>query len=180
MVTTALRKVFRRPAYLLLALAASAMLFALAVWLPNLRLVITILGSPDTSLVQKLTIPFSLLGAIATNFNRLAAASTVAIAVLFGVNLALVVYFLRRRIAAVKRSGVATGLLGVASGALGMGCAACGSLLLTVSLTLGGASSILTRLPFGGGEFEALGVLLLVAAIRLTARQIQNPAACQR
>ena len=165
--------------YALIALVTSAVVFAFAVWFPNISLIVEIMGHPGISFSQKLDLPISLLGSIATNFTLLSASYTIAIALLFGVNLAMTIYFLRRKISEVRQSGVATGFIGLASGVLGMGCAACGSLLLTSGLSLVGASGILAFLPLAGGEFGILGVILLLASIYLIAKQIQNPAICK-
>ena len=59
-----------------------------------------------------------------------------------------------------------------------MGCAACGSFLLT-SLTLAGASGVLTLLPLGGSEFGIIGAVLLALAIYMTAKKIQDPLVCK-
>lgn len=179
MLLQALQKVFRKPAYILLALITGVVMFVFAVWLPNIRLIAIIVGSPDVSFSQKLEIPASLLGSITTNFTLLSASYTIAIAILVGVNMAMVVYFLRRKISEVKQAGIATGFLGVISGVLGVGCAACGSFLLTSGLAFVGASSVLAYLPLTGGEFGILGVLLLSISIYLTAKKIQNPAVCK-
>ena len=179
MIFQALQKVFRKPLYTLLALIVSAVVFAFAVWFPNISLIVEVMGHPGISFSQKLDLPISLLGSIATNFTLLSASYTIAIALLFGVNLAMTIYFLRRKISEVRQSGVATGFIGLASGVLGMGCAACGSLLLTSGLSLVGASGILAFLPLAGGEFGILGVILLLASIYLIAKQIQNPAICK-
>lgn len=179
MVFQALQKVFSKSQYTLLALITSAVVFAFAVWFPNLKLIVEIMGHPGISFLQKFDLPISLLGSIATNFTLLSASYTIAIAVLFGVNLAMTIYFLRRKVSEVRQSGVATGFIGLASGVLGMGCAACGSLLLTSSLSLVGASGILAFLPLAGGEFGILGVILLSVSIYLIAKQVQNPAVCK-
>lgn len=179
MLFQALQKVFRKTSYMLLALTTGIVMFAFAVWLPNIRLIATIIGSSDVSFSQKLGIPASLLGSIATNFTLLSASYTIAIAVLFGVNLAMVVYFLRRKISEVRQSGITTGFLGVMSGVIGVGCAACGSFLLTSGLAFIGASGVLAFLPLAGGEFGIIGVFLLSISIYLTAQQIQNPTVCK-
>ena len=179
MVFQALQKVFRKTTYVLIALGTSAVVFAFAVWLPNIRLIASVVGSADASFAQKFGIPISLLGSIATNFTVLSASYTIAITLLFGVNLAMVIYFLKRKISEVKHSGMTTGFVGIASGVLGMGCAACGSFFLTSGLSLVGASGILGFLPLAGGEFGILGVILLSVSIYFTAKQIQNPAVCK-
>jgi len=178
MVIQALQKVFVKPIYVILALLTSVAVFVFAVWLPNIRLIATILGSSDASFTQKLEIPISLLGSISTNFSLFSASYTIAIAMLFGVNLSMIMYFLRRRITEVQQSGIAAGFLGIASGAFGVGCAACGSFILTSGLMLVGAGGVLSLLPLAGGEFGILGVILLAISIRLIAKQIQNPAVC--
>lgn len=175
----ALQKVFRKPQYALLTLITSAAVFAFAVWLPNLSLIVRVMGHPGIPLSQKLDLPLSLLGSIATNFTPLSASYTIAIAILLGMNVSMIVYFLRRRVDEVKQAGVATGLFGITSGVIGMGCAACGSFLLTSMLSLVGASGILAFLPLNGGEFGILGVILLGASLYMTAKKIQNPAVCK-
>ena len=179
MIFDALKKVFRKFPYMLLALATSAIVFAFAVWLPNLSLIVEVMGHSEASFSQKLDLPISLLGSITTNFTLLSASYTIAIAVLFGINLAMIVYFLRHRIAEVQQSGIATGFLGITSGVIGMGCAACGSLLLTSIFAIFGASWILAFLPLNGGEFGILGVILLTVSLYLTAKQIQNSVVCR-
>src|SRR3990167_11259388 len=153
MIIHALQKVFRKPQYTLIALTTSAAVFAFAVWLPNLPLIVRIMGHPGVSFWQKLDLPISLLGSIVTNFTPLSASYTIAIAILFGANLSMILYFLRRRVAEVKRSGITTGFFGIASGVVGMGCAACGSFLLSSILSLFGVAGVLAFLPLDGGEF---------------------------
>ena len=51
MVILALQKVFRRPAYIILALVVSMAVFVFAVWLPNIPLIVSVMGHSE--------IPFS-------------------------------------------------------------------------------------------------------------------------
>lgn len=177
MVARAFRTVFKRPEYLTLAVATSVLVFALATWLPNLGLIVSVALSSSVSWSEKLALPVSLLGSIATNFTPLSAFYTIVIAILFGVYFAMTIYYLRRKIARTWRS-MWTGILGIGSGALGVGCAACGSFLLGGTLALIGASGALALLPLGGSEFGIIGALLLAFSVYLTARQIANPAVC--
>lgn len=179
MIVQALQKVFRKPAYILLALTTSAVIFAFAVWFPNIPLIVEVMGHSGIPLTQKFDLPISLLGSIITNFTPLSASYTIVIAVLFGTNLAMIIYFLRRKIIEVKHTGIATGFFGLTSGVVGMGCAACGSFLLTSTFSLFGASGILAFLPLSGGEFGILGVILLAVSLHAIAKQIQNPAVCK-
>ena len=177
MILDTLQKVFRRPAYVVLALLVSASAFMFAVWLPNIRLVAGVVISSDVPFLSKIQLPLNLLGSIGTNFTVLSATYTIVIAILFGVYVALMTCFLKRRIKEVGQSGVATGFLGIASGVLGVGCAACGSFLLT-SLTLFGAGGVLAFLPLGGSEFGIIGAILLAVAIYVTAKKITDPQIC--
>lgn len=174
-----IKKVFCKPSYIALMLTASISVFIFAVWFPNISLIVKIMSHSEISLRQKLNFPISLLGGIITNFTLFSALYTVAIAVLFGIDLAMVVYLLRRRIDNAKKNGIAAGLLGIISGVIGIGCAVCGSFLLTSVLSLLGAAGILSFLPFGGGEFGILGVVLLSVSIYTAVKQIQNPAICK-
>lgn len=182
MLIQALQKVYRKPTYVILALVISMMIFAFTVWLPNLRLIASVITSSDVPFVSKIELPLSLLGSITTNFTLFSASYTITISILFGVYVGMMTYFLRRRIKEVGKEmgqgGVATGFLGILSGILGVGCAACGSFLLT-SLTLFSASGVLVFLPLGGSEFGVIGIILLILAIHITAKKIQNPLVCQ-
>ena len=174
----ALQKVFRNPLYVFFSLTISITVFAFAVWLPNLSLIVNIMGHSGIPFSQKIDLPISLLGSIATNFTLLSASYTIIIAILFGINLAMIIYFLRHRITDVKQSGIATGFFGLTSGVVGMGCAACGSLFLTSALSFFGASWTLSFLPLNGGEFGILGIILLMISLHAIAKQIQNPSVC--
>ncbi len=174
-----LKRVFGRPAYLALAVLTSVLTFVFATWIPNIRLIVSVLGSSDASLYEKLALPFSLIGSITTNFTALSATYTIAISLLFGVYIAMVAYHLKRRVVDVRQSGVAAGFLGVVSGFLGIGCAACGSFLFTGIATLAGATGVLAFLPFAGGEFGILGVVLLGYATYLLAQHMTKSPVCE-
>src|SRR3989338_1258016 len=137
MIIQALQKVFAKPLFVLLALIASLAAFAFAVWLPNLRLLFLIWTDASVSLGDKLALPISLLASIATNFTLLSASYTIAIAVLAGVNAALIVRLIQMR--GVFGSGAAVGASGIFTVSISLGCAACGSLILTSLIgTVGG------------------------------------------
>ncbi len=178
MLIRALQKVYQKVVYVVLTIVVSIIAFAFAVWLPNINLIVSLITSGDVPFATKIELPISLLGSITTNFTLFSASYTILIAILFGLYISMMIYFLKRRIKEVWQSGVATGFLGVASGILGVGCAACGSFLLT-SLTFFGAGSVLAFLPLGGSEFGIIGVLLLMFAIYLTAKKIEDPLVCK-
>src|SRR5690348_14692941 len=92
---SALKQVFTEGKYVLLAIGTSFLAFILATWLPNLGLVWQITTSGSVSLADKFTILTALVGSIGTNFTIFPGLSAVAIAVLFGMNVAMIVYSFR-------------------------------------------------------------------------------------
>ncbi|TAJ15960.1 hypothetical protein EPO56_00370 [Patescibacteria group bacterium] len=173
-----LNKILRKPAYSLIGGSVSLVAFAGAVWLPNIPLLWEIMNHPNVALGEKLSVPISLLGSIATNFTLFTATYTILIAILIGLNVATAVYLVQHRVKEMQKNGIATGMLGVLSGIFGIGCAACGTLLLTSGLSIIGATWILSYLPLHGAEFGILAVLLLTVSLYITLRNIKNPRVC--
>jgi hypothetical protein len=97
---------------------------------------------------------------------------------LFGANVAMIVYFLRRTRRRIQGVELAAGSLGIMSGTLGVGCAACGSFLLSTLLSSLGAAGAVALLPLHGGEFGILGVGLLFFSLIVIAKKIAAPAVC--
>ncbi len=175
-----LRIVFTRPVHTLIASVVGVSVFTVAVWLPNLTLIATVLTSSTATTIEKIRILISLYGGITTNFTTVSALYTILIAILIGVYSALLVYYIRTM--QTKSSGAvsasALGVGGVVSGFFGVGCAACGTFILTSLLTVGGASTFLTLLPLGGQEFGFLGVGLLAYAIYALLKKLKQSPVC--
>ena len=175
----ALTLTFTRPLYATVAIVVSIAVFALSVWIQNLHLLIIILSSAASTRL-KFDIFLSMLGSIATNYSLFSASYTVAIAVLFGINIALVVKFFAIRKSHIRSSGTtASSFLGLVSGMLGIGCAACGTFVLVPLLSLFGAAGLVAFLPFGGEEFGVLGVLVLLFSIYSISIKLTNPQVCK-
>lgn len=172
--------IFTRPAYALIASMVGVTVFSVAVWLPNLKLIGTVITSSTATTIEKVQLLMSLYGGITTNFTLVSALYTILIAILFGVYSALFVYYIRTMQAksndAVSVSALGVG--GVVSGFFGIGCAACGTFILTSLLTFGGASTFLTLLPLGGQEFGFLGVGLLTYAVYSLLKKLNEPSVC--
>jgi hypothetical protein len=175
-----LRDILLRPSYLLTATVVAVGVFTFAVWLPNFRLIYTVLTSDTIVFIEKLKLFLTLFGSIQTNFTVVSASYTIAIAVLFGINVALLVYYIRTvrgGLRGVRQTGAA-GIGGLISGVLGIGCAACGTFILTSVLALFGATGAITLLPLGGEEFGIIGVALLLWSLYVIAKQIEKPLVC--
>lgn len=176
-----LKTVFSKFRYLLIAVIVSLLVFSFAVWLPNFSLLSQVLH-PDSAgtISEKANFVFSLYGSIGTNFSIVSASYTIAIAILFGINIALLAYYIRRARGGARNVGSsgAAGIGGLVSGIFGIGCAACGTFIFTSVLALFGATGLLVFLPFGGEEFGFIGVGLLVYSVYLLTKKINDPLVC--
>ncbi len=178
MLKTAFIGVFKNKSYLTVAAGVAIVVFAFAVWLPNLSLLFSIITDSTIPVSIKLTFPLHLLTSITTNFTVLSASYTIAIALLTGINIALITNYVQIQREYVSKAGMTAGSLGIISGVFGLGCAACGSLILTSILGTAGGASLITLLPLKGSEFGILGVTLLLVSTYLLAKQITKPLVC--
>lgn len=173
--------VFSKPQYAALAIAVAFGVFAVATWIPNIPLISAVLLTPDSNLFTKLQFLSSLLGSITTNFSVVSMFSTVLISVLFGLQVSLLTYYVRKVKSGLRGMGGAggAGVGGLVSGMLGVGCAACGTFVLTSVLVLFGASGLLALLPFKGEEFGFLGIGLLLYSLNSLTQKINEPLVCR-
>lgn len=172
----ALRLVFKNRNYVALTAAVSGIVFVLATWLPNLRLLWSVWTNASVALADKIILPIRLLESITTNFTALSASYTILIAILAGINVSLAVYLVRTRV--LSGGSVVAGLSGLFTGSLGVGCAACGSLVIASLLGTVTGVSLLALLPLKGGEFGILGVAFLGYSTYSLAKQITKPLVC--
>lgn len=176
---TAWSEVFSRSSYIAGAAMLALVVFVFAVLLPNLALLNEVVFSSSAPIATKVNLTLSLLGGIQTNFSVLSATYTILIAILVGVNVAMIVYLVRKRRGMIGQKGVALGAGGALSGALGVGCAACGSFLLSTILASMGAASALALLPLKGGEFGIASVALLGVTLGIVSNKISEPLVCE-
>lgn len=170
--------VLRSPASLALTLAAALAAFLLQVWLPNLGLIWSVVTAGDMATVAKAQFLWTSLGALETNFTVLGAWLAVAVALLFGLNVAFSVHFVRQRLAVRDVSTLGVG--GLFAAVLGVGCASCGAVVLSFVVGTTAAASIVGLLPLGGQELNLLAVAVLAAALVVTLRKLARPDACPR
>ena len=177
MIANAFVAVFRNWRYTLLAGIIALIVFAFATWLPNVRLLFSILVNPLVPLSDKFMLPLNLIGSIATSFTLRSAFYIIASALLAGINVSLITYYVRRE-RRISRKGAAAGSLGLLSGILGVGCAACGSLVVMSAFGTAVGASIIAFLPLKGDEFRMAGVVLLSICAYASAKQITKPLVC--
>ena len=179
MVLKVLQQVFSNVRYVSIAAPIAFAVFAFAIWLPNWRLIFTVLMSPSVSFIEAIGVIFGLFLSIGTNFTVVSASYTIIIAILFGVNIALLIYYISTRRGILRGKDGIYGVGGLVSGIFGIGCASCGTFILTSVLALVGAGGIVTFLPLGGEEFGILGVILIGYATYWTVKKIEEPMVCE-
>lgn len=169
-------KIVTQPKYLTLAISVFLMVIAFAAWLPNLHLITKTMTSSTMNLWQKTNLLNGLLGSIQTNFTPLSRGVTFVSAGLSGVQVSLLVYYLKQTARIQQSMGMSA--VGVTASMLGVGCASCGSVVLTSLIGFGSAMAVLGFLPFRGQEFGLLGIGILLFAIHLTIKKINDPLVC--
>jgi hypothetical protein len=167
--------------YLIVSVVAFWLVFTLAIWLPNIRLILEISSSPVYSVIDKISFIFSLYGSIFTNFTLFSATYTIFIGLFFGVNISLLLFYINKQRGVFKdvpTSSVSMSVGGLISGFLGIGCAACGTFVLTSLLGVFGSAAILTMLPLGGAEFGLFGLFILIVSVYVILGKINSPNTC--
>jgi len=152
-------------------------MIVIAAWLPNLHLIAKTMTSQSMTVWQKTNLLTALLGSLQTNFTTLSRNLTVVSAVLTGIQLSLLVYYLRRSARIQTEMGVS--MAGIVTSLFGVGCASCGSVLLTSLLGFGSATTLIGILPFRGQEFGFIGIGILLLAIIYTMKKINEPFVCK-
>ncbi|RJR15011.1 hypothetical protein C4579_03005 [Candidatus Microgenomates bacterium] len=165
-----------QPKYLAVAITVSLLVIAFAAWLPNLHLITKTMTSSTMTLWQKTNLLTSLLGSLQTNFTPLSRLVTFISAGLAGVQVSLLVYYLRQTAKIQQSMGMSA--IGVATSLLGVGCTSCGSIVLTSLIGFGSTTAILGFLPFRGQEFGYLGIGILLLVIHFTMKKINDPLVC--
>ena len=182
MLISALKRVFSKFSYTLLAFTVGWFIFSISVFAPNLKLISKVFKSQAISVARKINFVLDLYGGLDTSISVFSAITIITVAVLFGINIAMLVYMLKRNsaVSAPKRQGKSIFSTFVATivGVLGIGCAACGSLILTPLITALGATWILTALPFGGREFSLVAIILILISIYSLCKKINDPLIC--
>ena len=173
---TCLKTVFAKKGYVALAVVIALVFFLATVFISNYSFLGYVLSSPKHSVLEKAMLFWTSIGYFETGFTRSSQIITILISLLAGLNVAMSVYYVRRKLSFDRSSGV--GVLGLVSGVFGIGCSACGSVLFTSVFGLSATTALTTKLPLHGTEFGILGVLLLLASIWIVCEQIVNPKAC--
>lgn len=161
----ALRQVFASPAYVALAALASLSFLGILIWALNLQLLGFIFARPELSLLEKLAFVGQGYVGYLMNLAGPLPFSGLLFSILAGINLAMLVWVLRRQARAAGSGARRSGIASVAA-LLGSGCAACGTGILAPVLaaaTAGGTVFSSTRFLL----VSAIGTILNVVGIAL-------------
>ena len=156
---------------------ALSILSAILLW-PNSGIIQQTLSSTELMMGKKLLFVLGLYKTLLTNYTIISATYLVLVAVLFGINISLLVFYLKKKQSFGKGHFHVTSVSGLVSGILGIGCAACGSVILTSVLGVTAAGSFFSFFPFHGAEFAAVGVLLLLLSIYYLLKEISKSNVC--
>lgn len=175
-IITAFKTVFRHPLYIFLALFFAFIIFAFANFLPNLSFAGYIIGG-DLDFSYKVKILWGMLGYFRTNSTLTAQIMLVSVALLAGIDIALAVFYAKRKIVTDRAAGF--GMLGIVGGFFGIGCSACGSVVLSSIIGVGASGQLVGILPLKGLEFSILSLGILLASILYLAKKIVDPMTCR-
>jgi len=177
-VIKALAVTFRQWRYGLLALFVATLLLFIAIWLPNLSFLSYLFTNSAFSWATRLSILGGSLATLQLNSTPISRTILFILVVFAGVNVSLLVYYLKRRLALGREMGLS--LTGTILGLVGVGCASCGSVVLTSIFGLGATAGFLSLLPLRGLEFGLISIFLLAVSITLISRKILMTIACPR
>lgn len=171
-------EVFSNLRYVGVAFAFSLVAFAVSLWLHNIALIKTALFSPLFTAGDQILLLIRLLGGISTNVTTLSAVLIITLSLIFGINIAFLLYSIQHRRKTIGMYATSSVAGGVLSAVFGTGCASCGAYLLGSAFTSLGASSLLAFLPLGGQEFLLLSIALLTISVVWSAKSIQAANVC--
>lgn len=180
MIQTVFIRVFKNGWYLSLALAIFGIGMSFVLLLPNLKLITQVFFTEGVAFGVKLKLYLSLYGSLFTNFTLASAILALTAVLLFSINIALLIFYIRRAQKGSKgiKKAQASSLGGLIAGVLGIGCAACGSVILSSLAVSLGLVPILIFLPLHGGEFALLGIVFLLYSIFFLIKKINDPLVC--
>ncbi len=168
--------VFKKPQYFLLALIFGFLILVLAIWLPNFSFLKYVSNSDIYTFSDKFNIFKESFGLLNSNFTFLNRILTVIIAIVSGINLSMLVYYVKNKIRMARSAGAS--IFGTVTGLIGVGCASCGSVILSSVIGIGLSSRFISKFPLNGSEFSIAGIFIVLFAIYSLSKKINNPSVC--
>ena len=172
-----LKLVFKNRNYVILALLMSLVFWLIVAVLSQYSWLKLIVTASWLSFFTKISLFFSALFNDILNFTTVDYVVYIAMALLAGINMAVVIYNTKNYLKTRKMAGIGVGAMIL--GILGVGCASCGSVLLTSIIGVSSVASTIHVLPLKGMEINLLVILILVLSIYLSAKQINKNFTCK-
>lgn len=169
--------VFSKLSYITLAFFVALVILFVSIWLPSRHILIYFFTSGNFDLGDKMELIASSLDFFRLNFTFSSKIITIILSILAGINIAMLVYFIKKRLALRRAAGA--GVLSILGGFLGIGCVSCGSVILSSIFGLTATASFIGVLPLKGLELGLLGILILLLSIYILARKIRNHVVCE-
>lgn len=176
----AVLRVLRHPGYALLSVALSGLTVLILLWFFNINLLVYVFGAANISLLDKAIFFFRGFESLVTNVDSLPAAVLLVFGVMSGINLAVLVYLLRRAGKQAALAGGGKNAGGAVAALIGSGCAACGSSVLGPLLGLFGASISIGVARQIGVLANIIGICLVAYSIYGLGHQVASSLAAER
>ncbi len=166
-------RMYRRyPWLILVAILLSTIIFGILLWMFNLGLLGYVLFQAPLTFAEKSGFIFGVYTSVLTNFDAPQAAALFLFAILFGINLSMLVFVMYARGKVVKQSQK-TGL-SLVFAIIASGCAACGTSILTPVLVSIGAGGSLALSREIGIAISYLSLLLVLYSIYSLGAAVAN------
>ncbi len=163
-----------------IAVFVSWLALTVTLFVPNWELLRFGLSFTETSVWSRISFVLHFYGSLGSNFTLMSAFLTVTISILFGLQMATLVFYIksmRHEGQVVKKTGVLS-VSGFVSGLFGIGCSACGSVIVTGLLSTVGAGGLLALLPLKGEEFSFLAIGLLSYSLYYLLKAVSKGKVC--
>lgn len=164
--------VLGRPRYALEAAIVAGISLSLFIFSQNLPLLVDVILFGSLPLEAKLGIVTGMYTGMITVSRPLTSVVLFSVAVLFGLNIAMLTYYLREYDLSLRSGSGSLG--GIVLGTLGAGCASCGSAIIAGVLSMVGGASAATLLPLDGLEFALLAIPLIFLSTYWLAQGLQR------
>lgn len=168
----ATRVVLSRPRYALEAAIVAGSSLSLFIFSQNLPLLVDVILFGTLPLEAKLGIAAGMYTGMISVSRPLTSVVLFSVAALFGLNIAMLTYYLREYDLSLRSGSGSLG--GIVLGTLGAGCASCGSAIIAGVLSMVGGAGAATLLPLDGLEFALLAIPLIFLSTYWLAHGIQR------
>jgi|AntRauTorcE11897_2_1112592.scaffolds.fasta_scaffold06825_2 hypothetical protein len=172
-----LQTIYSQPLYIVLAALVTLTFFIISVWLANYSFLHFIFTAGIFDFIDQLKIIFDFTDLISASFTFIPLVITITLSVLFGINSAAIIFFIRNKISISKREGA--GFLSSSISFLGVGCLSCGSVIFSSIFGVVAAAAFIGLLPLGGYEFGILGIIILLISIYMLSQKFNNKLICK-